>query len=40
MYLITCKKCDLQYAGNTVTSFRLRFKNFDVHEQKFDDEIW
>ena len=27
IYLITCKKCGLQYVGNTVTSFRLRFNN-------------
>ena len=27
MYLRTCKKCGLQYVGNTVTSFRLRFNN-------------
>ena len=27
MYLITCKKCGLQYVGNTVRSFRLRFNN-------------
>ena len=27
VYLITCKKCGLQYVGNTVTSFRLRFNN-------------
>ena len=27
VYLITCKKCGLQYVGNTVTPFRLRFNN-------------
>ena len=27
IYLITCKKCGLQYVGNTVTTFRLRFNN-------------
>ena len=27
VYLITCKKCGLQYVGNTVMSFRLRFNN-------------
>ena len=27
VYLITCKKCGLQYVGNTVTSFRLRLNN-------------
>ena len=27
VYLITCKKCSLQYVGSTVTKFRLRFNN-------------
>ena len=27
VYLIACKKCGLQYVGNTVTPFRLRFNN-------------
>ena len=27
IYLITCKKCGLQYVGNTVTTFRLRSNN-------------
>ena len=27
VYLITCKYCNLQYVGNTVTQFRLRFNN-------------
>ena len=27
VYLITCKKCSLQYVGNTVTSFRQKFNN-------------
>ena len=26
VYLMTCKKCVLQYVGSTVTKFRLRFK--------------
>ena len=25
VYLITCKKCSLQYVGSTTTKFRLRF---------------
>ena len=27
VYLITCKYCNLQYVGNAVTQFRLRFNN-------------
>ena len=27
VYLITCKKCSLQYVGFTITKFRLRFNN-------------
>ena len=27
VYLITCKKCSLQYVGSTTTKFRLRFNN-------------
>ena len=27
VYLITCKKCEKQYVGNTVTPFRKRFNN-------------
>ena len=27
MYLISCKFCGLQYVGNTITPFRLRFNN-------------
>ena len=27
VYLITCKKCSLQYVGSTITKFRLRFNN-------------
>ena len=27
VYLITCRTCHLQYVGNTVTAFRLRFNN-------------
>ena len=27
VYLITCKKCLLEYVGSTVTKFRLRFNN-------------
>ena len=26
-YLVTCKKCLLQYVGSTITKFRLRFNN-------------
>ena len=27
VYLISCKFCGLQYVGNTITPFRLRFNN-------------
>ena len=27
VYLITCKKCSLQYVGSTITKFRFRFNN-------------
>ena len=27
VYLVTCKKCLLQYVGSTITKFRLRFNN-------------
>ena len=27
LYLMTCKKCALQYVGSTITKFRLRFNN-------------
>ena len=27
VYLISCKSCGLQYVGNTITAFRLRFNN-------------
>ena len=27
VYLMTCKKCALQYVGSTITKFKLRFNN-------------
>ena len=38
VYLITCKKCGLQYVGNTVTSFRLRFNNHKSSMMRYGKE--
>ena len=38
MSLITCKKCGLQYVGNTVTSFRLRFNNHKSSMMRYGKE--
>ena len=35
MYLITCKKCGLQYVGNTATSFGLRSKNYESSTMRY-----
>ena len=39
IYLITCKKCGLQYVGNSVTSFRLRFNNHKSSMMRYVDEL-
>ena len=35
VYLITCKKCEKQYVGNTVTPFRKRFNNHKSSLNRF-----
>ena len=35
VHLITCKKCDKQYVGNTVTPFRKRFNNHKSSLNRF-----
>ena len=35
IYLISCKSCGLQYAGNTLTPFRLRFNNHKSSLNKY-----
>ena len=36
VYLITCKKCSLQYVGSTITKFRLRFNNHKSRIRKHE----
>ena len=36
VYLITCKKCSLQYVGSTITKFRLRFDNHKSRIRKHE----
>ena len=35
VYLITCKKCALQYVGSTIIMFRLRFSNHKSRIRNF-----
>ena len=35
MYLLVCKVCGKQYAGNTFTSFRARINNYKSFSRKF-----
>ena len=36
VYLVTCKKCALQYVGSTITNFRLRFNNHKSRIRKHE----
>ena len=35
IYLLTCKKCMLQYVGKTVDEFRLRWNNYKMNDRNF-----
>ena len=35
IYLLTCNKCKMQYAGKTVDDFRLRWNNFKDNNRKY-----
>ena len=35
IYLVQCKRCNIQYVGSTSTKFRLRFNNYKSCHRKF-----
>ena len=35
IYLVQCKRCNIQYVGSTSTKFRLRFNNYKACHKKF-----
>jgi len=35
VYLVTCKTCNIQYVGSTVTKFRFRFNNYKSCNRSF-----
>ena len=35
VYLLTCRKCNLQYVGQTTEAFRLRWNNYRCNFRKF-----
>ena len=35
VYLLTCRKCKLQYVGQTTEAFRLRWNNYRCNFRKF-----
>ena len=36
IYLLDCKKCKMQYIGQTVTNFRYRWNNYKCNNKKFE----